>query len=875
MKQKNILFNTRLLLIVLSSILCNCQGGHTSNDCGAENKHQTIPEGFTSLTIPYAEFHERFEKRLKYEQILSQAASIDEKQRAIIFTKTWSDLFEQYILRPDINYLGLGVTQYEIDDMVFGNNPHKNILSLPFLHDDKGVFRPDYAKAFVARLRADSLSDQKLTWDIFVSDMTKEQQTDKIKSILNSAFCITPDEESFYRTYMETEIDFDYFMKPYHTLKIKQPNDSLLNKYYNENAHSYVRGESRKVTVVTIPPDIDPQLHRDELTSFETLKQHPDADFKTIASKSANIKYYTADYNLATTSGELHQFFTDGKVGDIKGPYFEKNSYKLVKIVSKQSKPDSVKIRHIMLKGKDTAHTVTIMNKLTVDKSLFAELASKYSSDNRTSTTGGELGWITPGDLVEPFNTACFSAPKDFYFVVETINSKHIMHLIDLSETSHHYVTADVLYMPLEPNAKDIEGLVKTADEMYQRSHNTSELLINSSKKGYSTDNVKLESLYYIFPNITDAYEMIQWSFKNNIQSVSKPFFRNNNAYILTITDILPTGPLPLYEIRGNLLSELTVLCRRDSLYDIINPLVIQGGTLEENAQRTGCEVIGIKKMKLASYDIPSLGEEVLLRGKLMGMKIGETSPLFKGDKGLFMIRKKAERKIVTPSTPKTRLQNQYQADISNKGYMSDLYIRADAHINVAREYDSYALVKEYNHRLSYDTTAAQDMIDAETAFRKQEWQKAISGDLKIKGFKSFYENDNKQTKQSRLARLYAGLCYINMQHYADAIEVLLPIDKTDDFIFSSLLPIIIADSYAMLSDREKAKEYYKKAVENGISTFYNVIALHKLAIIAYMSGNEQEAINYCNKLLNISSDHYHVQVTKELLYKLTHNKNN
>jgi peptidyl-prolyl cis-trans isomerase D len=99
------------------------------------------------------------------------------------------------------------------------------------------------------------------------------------------------------------------------------------------------------------------------------------------------------------------------------------------------------KARHILLKIGSTPETERdavkakmqqIQQELKQGKS-FAELAKKYSQDPGSSKQGGDLGWITAGQMVKPFEDALFKLkPGEVSDIVETQYGLHLIQLEDV-----------------------------------------------------------------------------------------------------------------------------------------------------------------------------------------------------------------------------------------------------------------------------------------------------------------------------------------------------------------------------------------------------------------------------------------------------------
>ncbi len=860
---------SRILPVIISTaiIFTGCQH-NTDQGCGAPIKHNTIPEGFYSEVIPYSSFAKNFNDRIRYEHIVSKGQPINKSKVAQFYVQSWNDLYIQALLKPEVNYLGLAVTQDEINDLTFGNHPHESIRNLPFLKDKNGVFQPSLAKDFINRIKNDTSSDPKVTWEVFVREIENKYQSDKHQKLLSLAMFVTPAEEEYYNYYQSTEIDFDYAFKSFATLNIEIPHDSLLVNLYKKYEDDYFKPESRKVAYITAKPIIDPDNHTEELKRFSALKNHVAADFKALSEKNPAIKFFATEYNIASVQGATQEFFQKGKTNDVYGPVFQSNSYRMTKIIEKYERPDSVKIRHIVLSGADTL-LIPKLTKEIHEKKNFDELAARYSIDKKNKDQGGLIGWVKYGDLVEPFNTACFSAPGDFYFEISGSYGKHLIHIMEISSSKSEYVYADVLYMEIEPNEKDFANLEKIVNRISKQAKSSEDLFAHAIEHGFATTNISLQNTYYNVPEIDNSNDIVQWCFKNSKNKISPPFKKGNNVYIVFVSDILPTGNLPFYEVRDIVKDDFVMLFRKDTLYDRTKPLIDDTKSLEENAKVMGSPVIGIKKMVLASYDIPSLGIENDLRGILMGMKVGQTSKLFKGDKGLFIVRKTAERKIKPKSTPQIRLKNQYLADVENDVHLGDISSNAKAFLNFVRQQDSYFLLKTYKNLLPEDKEAARAMWSAEHAFRKGNWEESLNGTQTYKGFKEFIQKSDKETKQSRLAKIYAAICYMKINDFQSAIPLLASIEPTEDYFMSTLVPILLGDAYALTNKPLDAVAHYKNAIEKGNSKFYQAIAMHKLALHYYMLGEYNNAKEMCKLLLAKNVSHHHGQVVTELLKKL------
>ena len=135
---------------------------------------------------------------------------------------------------------------------------------------------------------------------------------------------------------------------------------------------------------------------------------------------------------------------------------------------------------------------------------------------------------------------------------------------------------------------------------------------------------------------------------------------------------------------------------------------------------------------------------------------------------------------------------------------------------------------------------AAEQMFPAEQYFEQEDWEKALDGDGNNLGFMEII-SDYKFTPSANLAKYYAGLCYLRLGEYEEAISNLGKF-KSKDRILSSIALGGIGDSYAQLGESDKAVNFYKKAANNKSNDFTTPLYLLRAGILLEKEGNFKEA---------------------------------
>ena len=131
---------------------------------------------------------------------------------------------------------------------------------------------------------------------------------------------------------------------------------------------------------------------------------------------------------------------------------------------------------------------------------------------------------------------------------------------------------------------------------------------------------------------------------------------------------------------------------------------------------------------------------------------------------------------------------------------------------------------------------AEKEMFKAESFFENQAYENALNGDGNHLGFKKIIE-DYGSTKSGNLARYYAGICYMKLGNFNDALEQLKKFSGTDK-VFAPLALGAIGDCYVELDDINSAASYYMKAAKKEANAFSSPYFLSK-AGLAYRIAND------------------------------------
>jgi tetratricopeptide (TPR) repeat protein len=136
---------------------------------------------------------------------------------------------------------------------------------------------------------------------------------------------------------------------------------------------------------------------------------------------------------------------------------------------------------------------------------------------------------------------------------------------------------------------------------------------------------------------------------------------------------------------------------------------------------------------------------------------------------------------------------------------------------------------------------AQGQMFMAEMYFENDSLNKALNGDGQYPGFLEIIDQYG-LTKASNLAKYYAGICYLKMGDFEEAIRYLKKFNGQDE-LAGPMATGAIGDAYMELGDINEAISYYTKAAEQSTNEFTAPLFLMKAAASCELQGDYRKAL--------------------------------
>ena len=142
---------------------------------------------------------------------------------------------------------------------------------------------------------------------------------------------------------------------------------------------------------------------------------------------------------------------------------------------------------------------------------------------------------------------------------------------------------------------------------------------------------------------------------------------------------------------------------------------------------------------------------------------------------------------------------------------------------------------------------AQKQLFIAEQYFEKDSFETALNGTDLFDGLISIIDQYSSTTSGS-LAKYYAGICYLNIGDYKNAITILDDYNS-DDRLLLSIAKTAIGDAFSELDQTKEAIEYYKKSLNIEKNPLTTPIVLMKCAKLYELEGDYKNALD-CYRII-------------------------
>lgn len=614
--------------------------------------------------IKIQDYQNRVDEMTEMYKNQTGSASIPEEYMNQIRQSVFDAMVQEIVLDEATEKLGMEVSPEELFDMVQGENISPLIQqSQMFVNPQTGQFDKAALLNFLKTIDSDNIAgypaDQQAQllkarnfWLFMEKSIKRQRLEQKYTTLLSKAIAANALEAKDAFDATAESSDLVYAMQPYASIpdSAVEVSKSEIEKLYNQRKELFKQKEGKVLKYVAVDIRPSKEDYDKAQSEIEAIKEELASADKVsdIVNENSEVPYMDAFFTEKAFDPEMKQFVTTAQVGEIYGPVFENNKYRLFKLVDKTVAPDSVKVSHIMLAGRSEADTKALADSLTdvlKKGGDFAALAKQYSAD-QAAENGGELGWFTEATALrgvnEDFKKAVFSAPGNEITVVKSLYGTHLVKVTEKTTSVDKYKVADI-DMTVSPSSKTYSNIYNELNQFVSNNHSIAKLEENAKEAGYVLSNATVTAADQTLGTITNSRPVIRWAFQNDKGAISEIFECGDKFVIAALQNELPEGYRPFEMVAPSLKAELVNQKKGDKIASELAAKNLT--TIEAYAQAMNASVDSVKFVNFGTRRIAGMGMEPKINGAVALAEVNQVSAPVKGNNGVYVFKVYAKNK--------------------------------------------------------------------------------------------------------------------------------------------------------------------------------------------------------------------------------------
>jgi len=617
-----------------------------------------------ATTISYAAYQNEVNKAEDFQKLRTSQSSIDENSQYQIRENVWNQMVMDIIMGEKYEATGIEVTTEEVIDMATGTNVHPAIRQM-FANPQTGQFDQALVINFLRNRKADA--NAYFYWDYLQTLLVNEKLETKYRNLFLKGITPTTAQIANEANAKLRSVDFDYVAVDYRSIPDStiEVSDSEISSYYNENKEDYKQDAERAIEYVTFvvnPSEEDKAMAEQWIKDTQAEFSSPDINAEQFVTMNSDLPFNDKNLNEEELRISVKDFVVNAKEGEVYGPYFEDNAYKLTRVVSIKQLPDSVRARHILIQEAtpSASHQVADSLMALINKGAdFAEIARVNSKDNGSAINGGDLNWFKEGMMVKPFNDACFNAKKGDVLKVETQYGVHIINIQNVGDLTTKYKLATL--------AREVKYSSKTYQQIYSEAN---KFAANNNTASKFIEAIKAENLTPRFATLKasdrnvsgleSSRRLVQWAFESEVNDMSPTIYEFGNQFVIAVVTEAHEKGYKNYKSE-EVYNSIKSILAKDKKAEIIKKKFIENTATSQSltslAQKMDSEVQTATSINFASYQVPGVGPEPALIGLASVAPVGTISQPIKGNRYVFVVKVTSETKAEDSNNEGTKRQ--------------------------------------------------------------------------------------------------------------------------------------------------------------------------------------------------------------------------
>lgn len=610
--------------------------------------------------IKIQDYQGRIDEMTEMYKMQSNSASIPEEYMNQIRESVFDAMVREVVLDEATDKLGMVVSPEELFDMVQGENISPMIQQMQmFVNPQTGQFDKAALLNFLKQIDDDNIANYPAEqqaqliqarnfWLFWEKNIKRQRLEQKYTTLLSKAVSANALEAKEAFDNAAENSDIVYAMQSYASIPDSAVNvsKSEIEKLYNQRKELYKQKEGKVVKYIAV--DIRPSQEDYDKASadIESLKE----EFKTsekvadIVNENSEVPYMDAFFTENAFDPEMKQFATTAEVGEVYGPVFDNDKYRMFKLVDKTVAPDSVKVSHIMLAntGDEARTTVLADSLMNVLKNggNFAELAKEFSAD-QAAENGGELGWFTEITALrgvnEDFKNAVFSTPVNGIAKVKSLYGTHLVKVTEKTNNVNKYKVADI-DMTVSPSSKTYSNIYNELNQFISKNNDLAKLDDAAKEAGYNLiSGVTVTADNQTLGSIKNSRQVIRWAFQNDKGKISEIFECDDKFVIAGVEGTLKEGYRSVASVTPALRAELAAQKKGEKIAADLKAKNLT--SMDAYADAMGSKVDSVKFVNFGTRRIAGIGVEPKMNAMVSVAEVDKVSEPVVGNNGVYVFK--------------------------------------------------------------------------------------------------------------------------------------------------------------------------------------------------------------------------------------------
>lgn len=605
---------------------------------GGSSQSQNIGE-IGGEKIDRIEYENRVSLQLESLRSISQNPDAATTDR--IRNQVWNDMLRERTVMVELKEAGISVTQDEYDDIRWGDNIIPTFRSDPNFSPD-GVFNPDAVKQYFTFIN----NQYPLYAQVQQKQIIENRETTKYYNAISAGLKTNSLESLEMAESNDSKISFSFVYKRYNAIPDSTVDltESDIKAYYQEHKgnEKYKQLESRSAKYTTFQVDAtesDKEFIKEDVESLisDFKESENDSIFVVVNAETKtgiNQVYIAGTLSDTITNEELN----NAAIGDIVGPYLDRNVYKIAKITGEKFE-EQARVRHILLRSTgvnddEIKQRADSIERVIRRRNNFEEMVTEYSDDAASVIDGGVYDWFPQGRMVTEFNDAVFEGKKGEITVVKTTYGYHIIEILGHREQRQPILA--IVDRKIVPSPDTFNEIYSIATDF---SINNTDL--TSFESAVESDSLRIVSTDKVIKGsksvkgIPDGSEFIRWMYKSDVDEVSNPIEVGNKFVVAVLTKITNKGEPTFDDIKDQFEGLVLLEMKKEMITSEMEGIT----DLDELASALGLNVQNAQLIPFSSNTIPGAGngeDEVI--GEAFTLEIGDVSIPLIGVSGIYVI---------------------------------------------------------------------------------------------------------------------------------------------------------------------------------------------------------------------------------------------